>query len=88
MLRWSARGCRPHRTIEALIFEAPDIDELGRALEARGVAFLGDAKVVQRTATHDLKLREFLDPDGDALAIMGLVALIDNRRDRETRGTN
>ena len=52
------------------------------------MAFLGDAKVVQRTATHDLKLREFLDPDGDALAVVGLVALTDNRRDRETRGTN
>jgi catechol 2,3-dioxygenase-like lactoylglutathione lyase family enzyme len=57
-----------------LYFDAPDIDELGRALEAKGVAFVSDAQVVQRTATHDLKLREFLDPDGNALAIMGLVA--------------
>jgi catechol 2,3-dioxygenase-like lactoylglutathione lyase family enzyme len=57
-----------------LYFDAPDIDELGRALEAKGVAFVSGAQVVQRTATHDLKLREFLDPDGNALAIMGLVA--------------
>ncbi len=57
-----------------LYFDAPDIDALGRALEARGVVFLSDAQVVQRTETHDLKLREFLDPDGNALAIMGLVA--------------
>jgi catechol 2,3-dioxygenase-like lactoylglutathione lyase family enzyme len=57
-----------------LYFDAPDIDALGRALEAKGVAFVSEAQVVQRTATHDLKLREFLDPDGNALAIMGLVA--------------
>jgi methylmalonyl-CoA/ethylmalonyl-CoA epimerase len=57
-----------------LYFDAPDIDALGRALEAKGVAFVSDAQIVQRTETHDLKLREFLDPDGNALAIMGLVA--------------
>ena len=56
-----------------LYFDAPDIDDLGRALEARGVTFLSEARIVQRTATHDLKLREFLDPDGNALALMGLV---------------
>jgi methylmalonyl-CoA/ethylmalonyl-CoA epimerase len=57
-----------------LYFDAPDIDALGSALEAKGVAFVSDAQIVQRTETHDLKLREFLDPDGNALAIMGLVA--------------
>jgi methylmalonyl-CoA/ethylmalonyl-CoA epimerase len=57
-----------------LYFDAPDIDSLGRALAARGVVFVSDAQVVQRTETHDLKLREFLDPDGNALALMGLVA--------------
>jgi catechol 2,3-dioxygenase-like lactoylglutathione lyase family enzyme len=57
-----------------LYFDAPDIDALGRALEARGVAFVSAAQVVQRTETHDLKLREFMDPDGNALAIMGVVA--------------
>jgi len=57
-----------------LYFDAPDIDALGRALEAKGVTFVSKAQVVQRTETHDLKLREFFDPDGNALAIMGLVA--------------
>jgi hypothetical protein len=38
------------------------------------VTFVSQAQVVQRTETHDLKLREFLDPDGNALALMGLVA--------------
>jgi catechol 2,3-dioxygenase-like lactoylglutathione lyase family enzyme len=57
-----------------LYFDAPDIDAAGPALEAKGVVFVSEAKVVQRTETHDLKLREFLDPDGNALALMGRVA--------------
>jgi predicted enzyme related to lactoylglutathione lyase len=54
-------------------FDAPDIDALGAALEARGVKFLGAAVMVQETATHQLRLREFFDPDGNALALMGMV---------------
>jgi catechol 2,3-dioxygenase-like lactoylglutathione lyase family enzyme len=57
-----------------LYFDAPDIDELGAALEARGIAFLEPAETVQSTETHDLKLRAFRDPDGNALALMGMVA--------------
>lgn len=55
-------------------FDAPDIDALGTALEAKGIEFLGPAQIVQSTATHDLKLRSFMDPDGNALALMGMVA--------------
>ena len=55
-------------------FDAPDIDTLGDALEAKGVAFLGRAETVQRTPTHELKVRAFKDPDGNALALMGMVA--------------
>jgi predicted enzyme related to lactoylglutathione lyase len=57
-----------------LYFDAPDIDRAGAALEAKGVKFSGEAVVVQRTETHELKLREFFDPDGNALALMGAVA--------------
>jgi catechol 2,3-dioxygenase-like lactoylglutathione lyase family enzyme len=57
-----------------LYFDAPDIDALGAALEARGVVFTGRAETVQRTETHELKLRAFRDPDGNMLALMGLVA--------------
>jgi len=57
-----------------LYFEAPDIDRLGPALEAKGVQFPGPAQVVQRAETHELKLRAFRDPDGNALALMGMVA--------------
>ncbi|MBV8977777.1 MAG: VOC family protein [Alphaproteobacteria bacterium] len=57
-----------------LYFNAPDIDRLGEALERRGVTFTGAAQIVQRTETHELRLREFFDPDGNALALMGMVA--------------
>ena len=57
-----------------LYFDAPDIDALGAALESKGVKFTGPAQTVQQTATHELKLREFFDPDGNALALMGMVA--------------
>ena len=56
-----------------LYFDAPDIDALGTALEAKGVVFLRPAETVQRTQTHELKLRAFKDPDGNALALMGMV---------------
>jgi catechol 2,3-dioxygenase-like lactoylglutathione lyase family enzyme len=66
----------PDRPIggSTIYFDASDIQALGSALEARGVKFLGPAVTVQQTQTHELKLREFLDPDGNALALMGMVA--------------
>ena len=57
-----------------LYFDTPEFEQTGLALERKGVTFVGPAQTVQRTETHDLKLREFLDPDGNALAIMGLVS--------------
>jgi catechol 2,3-dioxygenase-like lactoylglutathione lyase family enzyme len=56
-------------------FDAPDIDALGAALEAKGVTFARPAETVQRTETHELKLRAFHDPDGNAIALMGMVPL-------------
>lgn len=58
-----------------LYIEAPDIDTLGPALEAKGVRFLGPALVVQRTGTHEVKIRAFRDPDGNVLQLMGSVPL-------------
>jgi catechol 2,3-dioxygenase-like lactoylglutathione lyase family enzyme len=58
-----------------IYFDAPDIDALGSALEARGVRFERPAETVQRTATHELKLRAFHDPDGNAIALMGMVPI-------------
>ena len=69
------KNARPDDPIggSVIYFDAPDMDSLGEELEAKGVAFLGPAQTVQRNETHDLKLREFRDPDGNALALMGLV---------------
>jgi len=54
-------------------FDAPDIDTLAPALAAKGVRFLGPVQVLQSTPTHDLKLCSFHDPDGNGLALMGMV---------------
>jgi methylmalonyl-CoA/ethylmalonyl-CoA epimerase len=56
-----------------LYVDAPDIDTLAPALEAKGVTFLAAAQVVQRTETHELKIRAFRDPDGNTLQLMGNV---------------
>lgn len=56
-----------------LYFDAPDILELGPALAAKGVEFLGEAETVQKTEAGELKLQFFKDPDGNALALMGTV---------------
>ena len=57
----------------ALYIDAPDIDTLSVEMEARGIRFDGPATVVQRTEQGELKLREFKDPDGNPLALMGFV---------------
>jgi catechol 2,3-dioxygenase-like lactoylglutathione lyase family enzyme len=54
-------------------FDAPDIPELGPALAAKGVEFTGKAETVQKTDAGELKLQFFKDPDGNALALMGMV---------------
>src|SRR5262249_19765668 len=68
-------GAEPSMTPggSVLYIDAPDIDSLGPELEKRGVRFLGPATVVQRSDKGELKLREFKDPDGNPLALMGFV---------------
>jgi len=56
-----------------LYIDAPDIDTLSVEMEKRGVRFGGPTTVVQRTDQGELKLREFKDPDGNPLALMGFV---------------
>jgi len=56
-----------------IYFDAPDIDALVPSLEKRGVVFNPQTEILQRTETYELKLREFKDPDGNSLALMGMV---------------
>jgi catechol 2,3-dioxygenase-like lactoylglutathione lyase family enzyme len=56
-----------------LYFDAPDLPALAAAMEARGIEFRGPAQVLQQTAEGDLTLRSLLDPDGNLIALMGVV---------------
>ena len=56
-----------------IYLDAPDLPALARAMEGRGVAFRGPAQVLQQTEAGDLTLRSLLDPDGNLIALMGVV---------------
>src|SRR5262245_40798396 len=56
-----------------LYIDAPDIDTMRTELEQGGGRLGRGVTVVQRTEKGDLKLREFKDPDGNSLALMGFV---------------
>mgnify|MGYP006329437641 FL=1 len=59
----------------AIYFKVDDINAVHGALTAAGVRFPAKPHVVHRTATTELWLAEFTDPDGNPLALMGEVAL-------------
>lgn len=52
-------------------FDAHDWSATEAALIRRGVRFTAPAEIVQREGGREHALREFTDPDGNALAIMG-----------------
>lgn len=54
-------------------FQPDDIRSSAESLAGRGVSFLGEPEVVQRTETGELQLHFFRDPDGNLLALMGEV---------------
>ena len=56
-----------------LYFDAPDLPELAAALAGKGVAFRRPSDRLQSTEAGDLMLQSFTDPDGNALALMGVV---------------
>ncbi|HEX3810967.1 MAG TPA: VOC family protein [Rhizomicrobium sp.] len=58
-----------------IYFDAPDVEALAAALKAKGVELIGSIEVLQRTATHELKLQFFKDPDGNEIGLMGMVAV-------------
>jgi catechol 2,3-dioxygenase-like lactoylglutathione lyase family enzyme len=56
-----------------IYFDDANLDGSRGRLEAHGIKLAGPTQTVQRTATYDLKLAEFSDPDGNPLALMGEV---------------
>jgi methylmalonyl-CoA/ethylmalonyl-CoA epimerase len=59
----------------AIYFQIPDIHAVAASLKYKGVNFLADPHVVNRTPKSELWLAEFNDPDGNALALMSEVAV-------------
>jgi methylmalonyl-CoA/ethylmalonyl-CoA epimerase len=54
-----------------IYFDAGDWRATEEALHARGVRFTAPTEIVQREGGREHALREFTDPDGNLLAIMG-----------------
>jgi len=57
-------------------FRVRDIQAVHATLSARGVAFQASPHVVHRTATSELWLAEFRDPDGNQLSLMADVPVV------------
>ncbi len=55
-------------------FRVSDINAVFTTLKAAGVRFQAEPHVVNRTPQSELWLAEFLDPDGNQLALMSEVA--------------
>jgi predicted enzyme related to lactoylglutathione lyase len=55
-------------------FKVNDIQNVASALKEKGVNFLAQPHRVHRSASSELWLAEFLDPDGNHLALMSEVA--------------
>lgn len=53
-----------------LYFGVPDIDQAFADLKARGVVFIEEPHSVGKTATHDVLIAGFKDPEGNILQIM------------------
>ena len=73
MVGSNAEGDLAPRDGSAIYFDAPDLPELSRVLEQQGLVFEGPAETLQRTEAGNLQLRFFRDPDGNLLALMGVV---------------
>ena len=58
-----------------IYFGVKNIQSTYSALSARGVRFKAPAQVVHRTPESELWLAEFVDPDGNQLALMSEVAI-------------
>jgi methylmalonyl-CoA/ethylmalonyl-CoA epimerase len=63
-------GDQPRRRGATVYFQVADIHAVFDTLAQRGVEFAATPHVVHRTATTELWLTEFRDPDGNHLALM------------------
>jgi methylmalonyl-CoA/ethylmalonyl-CoA epimerase len=59
----------------AIYFQVPDIHGTFASLRGKGVQFLAEPHVVNRTPRSELWLAEFADPDGNQLALMSDVTV-------------
>ena len=57
----------------AIYFQIRDIHSVFASLKGRGVSFKAEPHVVSRTPSSELWLAEFVDPDGNQLALMSEV---------------
>jgi methylmalonyl-CoA/ethylmalonyl-CoA epimerase len=58
----------------AIYFKVPDIQAVYSSLKEKGVQFRAAPFVVHRTPKSEVWLAEFVDPDGNQLALMAEVA--------------
>jgi len=63
----------------AIYFRVEDIGAVHASLSANGVQFRAAPHVVHRTLKSELWLAEFTDLDGNQLALMSEVAIVDAR---------
>jgi methylmalonyl-CoA/ethylmalonyl-CoA epimerase len=61
------------RPTSIIYFDAPAFDAKVARLRQLDLPLDGPVETVQRTAAGSLRLQQFRDPDGNALAVMGLV---------------
>jgi len=59
----------------AIYFQVSEIGAVFSSLKDKGVRFMAEPHVVNRTPKSELWLAEFTDPDGNQLALMSEVAL-------------
>ncbi len=59
----------------AIYFQVPDIRAVFSALKGKGVCFKAEPHLVHRTPKSELWLAEFVDPDGNQLALMSEIAI-------------
>jgi catechol 2,3-dioxygenase-like lactoylglutathione lyase family enzyme len=67
-----------YRARGMLYFQVDDVDEAYTALKVRGVEFVDAPHVVHRTEDAELRMAFFTDPDGNNLALMADVPVVQN----------